>query len=175
MTTAGMESFAAPERMRVLAGYDLFNPRLRAALDRVCQHTAHQLDMPTSMVSILLDSAQFFAGSHGLEGWLAAAEGTPIEWSFCARAALAGGRVYVVEDAPEHPAHRDSPLVTREGTRAYAGVAVRSPDGQVVGMHCVVSTSPRRFSDADLGILRKAADEVTDLLESYRQPLVAVP
>ena len=64
-----------------------------------------------------LDTTQFFVGSHGLTGWIAEAEGTPVEWSFCGSAVLGGEPGYTVDDAETHPAHRDTPLVTAERPR----------------------------------------------------------
>ena len=168
------ETFAplgTPERLRAIARYDLADPRLRRQLDQVAERSATRLGMPTGMVSIVLDSAQFFVGSYGLDGWIARSEGTPVEWAFCAHAVLAEAPLYVVPDAIEHPTHRDSPLVTGEGTRAYAGAAIVDPDGQVIGMHCVVGEQPRSFGDEELGVLRTAAVEVGTILGGYRRDL----
>ncbi len=165
-----MQALANLDRIRAIAAYDLFNPQLQEQLDDICRRTATRVGTPTSMVSIVLDTAQYFAGAHGLAGWIAASRGTPLEWAFCAHAVLSGQRTYVVPDATAHPAHADSPLVTGEGTRAYAGVPITAPDGQILGMHCVTTTSPRPFTDDDLAALREATDEILDILAAYRSP-----
>ena len=121
-----------------------------------------------SMVSIVLDSAQSFVGSHGVTGWIAEAAGTPAEWAFCAHAVVAAEPLYVVEDAASHPAHANSPLVTQESQRAYAGATIYAPDGQILGMHCVVDTAPHAFTDAELAQLSDAARQASTILETFR-------
>ena len=158
---------ADPDRIAAIAGYDLFNPELRRRLDEISRRSAVRLGMPMGMVSIVLDGAQFFVGSHGLRDWIAAAEGTPVEWSFCGAAVLTGAVTYVVPDAAVHPAHRDSPLVTREGVRAYAGAAITDSTGHALGMHCVVGIHPREFNGAELVSLCAEADQILATLGEY--------
>lgn len=162
-----MAALAAPERVQALASYDLHHPELRSRLDRFAKGTAILLDMPTAMVTIVLHTAQFFIGAYGLEGWMAAAQGTPVEWSFCAKAVLAEGPIYVVEKADSHPVHQHSPLVFGEGMRTYAGAAVHSHDGQRLGMHCVTSPEAVQVSEEQLAILRDRADQVGLILSDY--------
>lgn len=158
-------------RLRVLAGIDLPNPRLRARLDEIAGRTAHRLGMPISLASIVLDTAQYVAGAHGLAGWVVDVGGIPVEWSFCAHA-VAAGRPYVVPDATRDPEQAGNPLVTVDGVRCYAGVPI-VVDGAVLGAHCVIGTEPRDFGDADLEILRRGADEIAELLREYRRPPAA--
>jgi GAF domain-containing protein len=160
---------ASPRRLAALASYDLTAPDLRRRLDEISERTAKRLNMPTSMVSIVLDSAQFFAGSHGLNGWMAQSRGTPLEWAFCAHGVQSASPTYVVTDATAHPAHLASPMVNVEGTRSYAGAQIMEPGGQVLGMHCVVSTAPRSFTEEELAELRSAAAEIAALLEEHRR------
>lgn len=156
------------DRIRTLAAYDLFNTALRRRLAEISKRTAQRLGVPTALVSIVLDSAVYHAGGHGVTGWMAAAEGTPIEWAFCAHAALSGESVYVVTDATTSPVHSRSPLVTEQGIRAYAGAPLTDPGGQVLGMHCVTAASPREFTEEELDVLRSTADEIMEVLAGYR-------
>lgn len=167
MIDAWLTPLAAPDRMASLARYDLFNPGLRRRLDAISRRTATSMRMSTGVVSIVLDTAQYYAGSYGVTGWIAAAEGTPVEWAFCAHAVLSGRPTYVVSDAEADPRHRDSPLVAREGTRTYAGAAIVGTDGHILGMHCVTGTRPRRFAETELAILVRAAGEVAEVLAEY--------
>lgn len=156
------------DRIRVLAGLDLRNPRLRAGLDEITTRTATRLGLPVSLASIVLDTAQFLAGSHGVTGWIADVEGTPVEWSFCARAVISG-EPYVVPDATADPDQSGNPLVTEDGFRSYAGVPV-TLDGAVLGAHCVIGTEPHDFTAADLAELARSATEIAALLQRYRHP-----
>jgi hypothetical protein len=107
-------------RLSRIAEIDLLNPELVARLDEVSWRTMSRLGREASYVSIVLDSAQIILSSAGLSGWVCHAGGTPVEWSFCGQTgALA--RTYVVTDAAEDDVHKDSPLVTMDGTAATPG------------------------------------------------------
>lgn len=159
------------ERVRTIAGYDLFNPALRQLLDEISRRTAAALDMRTAMVSFVLDTTQAVAGSYGLRGVLAYAQGSPVEWAFCAHAVLSGQSTYVVADATADPRHAASPLVTHEGVRAYAGAPVTGADGTLLGMHCVLAECPRQFTEEELAVLVRAAAEISALIAGYRRPV----
>ena len=161
----GLDNLA---RAQVLAGLDLDNPALRRELDAITERTAGRLGLPISLVSFVLDTAQLLGGSHGIDGWIAAAQGTPVEWSFCANA-VASGQPYIVPDATADAQQANNPLVTIDGIRSYAGVPL-TLDGQILGAHCIIGTDTHNFTDADLAELRDSADEITALLQNYRLP-----
>lgn len=164
MTTDG--SSLELQRLRILGSIDLENPDLRRQLDAVTERTARRLGQPISLVSLVLDTAQFFAGAHGVDGWLGEVRGTPIEWAFCART-VATGQPYLVPDATVDARQATNPLVTCDGIRSYAGVPVVI-DGAVLGAHCVMGLASQTFTDADLAELRATAEEISALLQSYR-------
>lgn len=167
-STDHLTKLADPARLRVLASVDLDHPDLRRELDLITARTSQRIGLPIGLVSLVLDTAQFLAGSHGVDGWIAAAQGTPVEWSFCAHA-VASGRPYVVTDAANDAVQATNPLVTVDGIRSYAGVPLVL-DGQILGAHCVIGDSAHAFSDADLAELTGAAAEIIALLERYRLP-----
>ena len=153
-------------RMRVLASIDLDDPHLRAKLDAISARTAARLNLPIALATLVFDTAQIIAGSHGVGGWIAEAVGTPVEWSFCAHV-VAGRRPYVVTDAATDPVQATNPLVTIDGIGSYAGVPL-TIDGHVLGGHCVADGQPHDFTEADLAELRAAADEITAVLQQHR-------
>ncbi|MEU8663208.1 GAF domain-containing protein [Actinoplanes philippinensis] len=155
---------ADPARMRVLAAIDFDNPGLRAALDGVARRTAERTGLPVSLVTLVLNTAQMTIGKSGLDNWIAVADGTPIEWSFCVNA-VTSGRAYVVPDAAGSE-QAANPLVTRDGVASYAGVPI-TVAGQIVGAHCVLGTEAHRFTPDDLTELETAAAEITAVLEQY--------
>lgn len=157
----------APQRIRRIASYDLFNPGLPPLLDAIAARNAEQLHAPVSLVSVILDSSQFILGSHGVTGWVAEAQGTPAEWSLCTQTVL-GGRPYCVSDNTSDPLHADNPLLNMSGLRSYAGVPLRDDSGLSLGSHCVLDVVPRRFTDEDLALLQQGADEVMQVLTRYR-------
>lgn len=154
-------------RLAALAGYQLDSPQQRAELDAVAAGTAADLDMPISLVTVVLDSAQLFLGSSGVTGWLAEAGGMPAEWAFCTNV-VASGKPYVVNDAPHDPEHHDNPLVVMDGVTSYAGVPLVGPDGHVLGAHCVISSAPREFGCAEYDRLRDGAASAIAIMERFR-------
>ncbi|MEZ5216918.1 MAG: GAF domain-containing protein [Ilumatobacteraceae bacterium] len=134
--------------------------------------TTDRLHQPIALVTMVLDSAQLVAASSGLDGWLAAAGGTPVEWSFCARA-VGSRQPYVVNDARTHPIQRSNPLVAIDNIGCYAGVPLYSPDGHALGAHCVVGTEPHDFTAEEIEELQEAGDEIAVLLETYRRQSAA--
>ena len=155
-------------RMQVLASIDLDHPDLRRELDTITERTAHRLGLPISLVSFVLDTAQLLVGSHGVDGWIADAQGTPVEWSFCANT-VASGQPYIVPDTSIDPVQSTNPLTVVDGFGSYAGVPL-TLDGVILGAHCVISTATHDFTEDDLTELRESANEITTLLQRYRLP-----
>jgi GAF domain-containing protein len=155
-------------RLQEIVDLDLLAPGVDDILQATVEEAAKRLGLPQAMVSVVLDQAQFFAAHHGLSGWMREARGTPVEWSFCVHA-MANNAPFVVEDATTHPLMRDSPLVTHEGIRCYAGIPLVSSRDFPLGTLCVIGTETRTFSEADLDVLRELAKQAVDRIEARRK------
>ncbi len=156
------------DRLREIAGYHLDDPRLREELDGICRHSAERLDHPVALVTIVLNDAQLFAGGYGLgDGWAAQAGGTPAEWALCVELVRTGWP-YLVPDLAGVPEYRNNPLYTVDGLRSYAGVPLVTPDGHVLGGHCVLDTRPRRYGAGEVFYLRETASRVVEVLAGFR-------
>lgn len=155
------------DRLREISEFDLYSDDVREKLHDFARRAAERFDLPHGMVSIVLDSAQYWAGMHGVEGWRAEAEGTPVEWAFCANV-VRRRDTYVVENAELDPLQHDNPLVTEDGQRCYAGAPLITSKGFVLGAYCVGGDDPREFSDEEIAELRVMADEVVAELERHR-------
>jgi GAF domain-containing protein len=177
MSTTGTDLIAAtdgdlfarlgtPARMSQLARYDLFHPRLKARMEHIAASSAHQLNAPISLVSVVLDSAQFLLGAHGVTGWIDEALGTPAEWALCTHTVLTG-RPYCLIDATTDTAHAGNPLLAMIGIRSYAGVPLIDDSGHVLGAHCVIDVAPRTFTADDLTVLHHGADEAMTVLAAH--------
>lgn len=158
-------------RLREIADLDLVSNEVDDILQGIAAQAAERLDLPVSLVSIVLDEAQHFLASQGVEGWMAQARGTPVEWSFCVNA-VRSGKPFVVEDATEHPAVQDNPLVSEDGIRCYAGIPLVSSRGHALGTLCVLGPRRRSFSADELATLRGLAHQAVERIESRRQPAV---
>jgi GAF domain-containing protein len=163
---ADLDGLADYERLSRIAEIDLLNPELVARLDEISRRTMGRLGREASYVSIILDSAQIILSSAGMSGWICHAGGTPVEWSFCGQT-VALARTYVVPDALDDDLHKDSPLVTMDGTRSYAGVPLTTADGYVLGAHCVIDSNPHLFTEDELSELQRAAQEISAILAEY--------
>ncbi|GGN81710.1 hypothetical protein GCM10010112_58430 [Actinoplanes lobatus] len=166
MNTDLFDRLGVPERIREIAGYDLFDEDLRTSLDAIAKRSAGLLEAPISMVSMILDTSQFIIGSYGLSGWVADAEGTPAEWAMCTHTVLAG-EPYCVVDGTQDPRHADNPFLRMTGMRSYLGVPLIG-GGHALGAHCVIDARPRIFTDVDRAVLADGAEKVMRLLDAYR-------
>lgn len=154
-------------RLKELARYDLASPPLREAMHAFAQEAAQLLDQPVGLVSIVLDGAQFLAGSHGLEGtWMGEVEGTPIEWSFCAQS-VRSGVPYVVENAATDPLQRDNPLVLIDGVRSYVGAPLVTESGHVLGTCCALDFEPHTFTTEQIALLTELSGRVVEELDKH--------
>jgi GAF domain-containing protein len=163
------ERLGRPARIRQIAGYDLFNPAMRARLDALATRAATRLEAPVSLISILLDSAQLILGGHGVSGWVAQSQGLPAEWSLCARTVLNGKPSFCVSDSSTDAACANSPMLALTGLHSYAGVPLTDDSGQVLGAHCVLDTKPRVFTDDEVAVLTAGAEEAREILAAYRR------
>jgi GAF domain-containing protein len=165
--THDLDPISDTARLADIGSYDLESPEVRSRLDELARRAAERFDLPIGMVSIVLDSAQYFAGSHGLSGWMAESGGMPVEWSFCAEVVRTESS-YVVGDATLDQLQHDNPVVTHDGVRCYAGVPLTSPGGHVLGSYCLVGLEPHEFSDEDITALKAMAIDVVNEIASHR-------
>lgn len=154
-------------RLTEIADLDLFSAAAQERLDGFARRAAERFDLPIGLVTIVLADAQYLAGMHGVEGWLAETRGTPVEWSFCATA-VRTGRPYVVPDAATDAVQAGNPLVTVDGFASYAGTPLITSTGHAIGAYCVLGTAPRTFTPAETNDLRAMADEVVAEIEAAR-------
>ncbi|HEU0299665.1 MAG TPA: GAF domain-containing protein [Longimicrobium sp.] len=156
------------ERLREIVELDLLADDVDALLADIAAEAAARLELPVSLISVVLDEALHVAGFHGPAGlWLEDTRGHPVEWSFCATSVRTRD-AFVVENAEAHPEHRTNPLVTQDGVRCYAGVPMISSRGYVLGNVCVVGLEQRPFSARDVGVLRELAAEAVRRIEQRR-------
>lgn len=154
-------------RLQEIADLDLFAPEVSEILAELAKEASQTLGLPLGMVNIVLDEAQYIAAHHGVGGWIAEAQGTPVEWAFC-RFAVRDRTDFVVEDAEVHERVKDNPLVTEDGLRCYAGIPLITSRGYALGSFCVAGTEARSFSEEDMQVLRGLAAQAVRRIESRR-------
>lgn len=154
-------------RLQEIADLDLFAPEVSTILSDLAREASTRLDLPLGMVNIVLDEAQYVAAHYGVGGWIAEAQGTPVEWAFC-RFAVRDRADFVVEDAHVHERVKDNPLVTEDGLRCYAGIPLITSRGHALGSFCVAGTEARSFDESEMTVLRTLAAEAIRRIEDRR-------
>jgi hypothetical protein len=62
-------------RLQEIADLGLNDSDIDDILSEITAEAAAHFGLPVALVSIVLDQAQYFHGSHGLDGWMATARG----------------------------------------------------------------------------------------------------
>jgi GAF domain-containing protein len=162
-----------PERLKEIIRLDVLSEDIQGLLDDLTQKAAERFDLPISLVSIVLDDAQTFVSSHGLDSsWLGESRGTPMEWSFC-RFTVKDGKPFLVENASLHERTKTIPLVYQDGVMCYAGIPLKTSSGKVLGSLCVIGDKARSFEEKELADLSNYAAEVVRRLEERAAAKVA--
>jgi hypothetical protein len=118
-------------------------------------------DVPVVAVSLISDDGRWYTASAGME----LQEGSGGE-AFC-QATLDADDALVVPDTRVDARFRMNPLVNgRSRVGFYAGQPLTGAGGHRLGVLSLLDTRPRRFSYADIDILRDLADWVQKELAS---------
>jgi GAF domain-containing protein len=151
----------AADRLRAVAALGADDvERVQSLVGDLLADAAREIGTPVSLANVVLSGAQVIAGEHGLTGWMAQTRATPAEWSLCATV-VRRREDYVVPDMAAEEATAENPLHLVDGFRSYAGVPLTAPGGQVIGAVCVLDTTAREYSAADLDVLRRVSAEAT--------------
>jgi diguanylate cyclase (GGDEF)-like protein len=155
------------ERLAALRDTALIEGQPDDAFARLNRLAVELLGVPVSLVSLVGEDRQFFAGQVGLpEPWASFRE-TPLSHSFCQHV-VNSGEPLVIDDARSDPLVSDNLAIRDLGVAAYAGMPLRMRDGNVLGSFCAIDASPRHWSERDLRILGDLASTATDLIELHR-------
>ena len=133
---------ACPRRLAALRATGLLDGSAAPVLDRLARLVTKLLEVPVALVSLVDDSRQHFAGMAGLGDWAGSGRVTPLSRSLCEHV-VAADAMLLVEDASTHPLVRENLAFAELGVVAYAGVPLRTAEGQTLGALCAVGTAPR--------------------------------
>ncbi len=145
------ELLRRPSRLRALAELEANAESSARALDRIARTACRVLDVPVVLVNLVGPDQQRFVGCEGPEPW-ASTRQMPITAGFCPFV-VSDGKPYTLADARVDPASATNPAVEQFGVVAYAGVPLRTTDGEPVGTLCAIAYEPRTWSPEDLGLL----------------------
>jgi signal transduction histidine kinase len=159
-------------RLRSLAETGLLETPGAESLDRYARITARALRAPVSLVSLVSESRQVFAGAHGLQPPWRHRRETPLSHSFCQHVVMQRSPL-VVDDARNDPRVCDNLAIRDLNVAAYAGVPLCDPEGKVLGSLCVIDDRPREWTPEELELLHLIADEVAEEIELTRRAELA--
>lgn len=164
MPNADLTHIQNPERLELLRQLGLLDPSTDAAFDRLTRLATMILKMPTSLVSLVETTRQFFKSSVGLpEPWATLRE-MPLDYSFCQHV-VATGEPLIIEDATRHPLVMDNPAVQELDAISYAGMPLTLSNGITLGSFCVVDSRPHTWTDEELTMLADLAGAVMTEIE----------
>jgi two-component sensor histidine kinase len=155
------------QRLATLRSYAILDTPPEPDFDDIAQLAAHICGTPVAAISLVEDRRQWFKAEVGL-----GLRETPIEVSFCAKAALRPG-LTVIPDASADPRFAGNPLVSEQPhLRFYAGARLDTPNGLPLGTLCVLDYVPRDLSPEQRAGLSALARQVVAQLE-LRQALTS--
>ena len=151
-------------RLEVLWQYDVLDTPPEEIFDDLTTLAAQICGTPIALISLVDEKRQWFKSKTGL-----GATETARDVSICGHAILQPG-LFIVPDAARDGRFADNPLVTAEPRiRFYAGAPLVSPEGQALGMLCVIDHVPRELTASQRESLFVLGRHVMALLDMRRR------
>lgn len=137
-----------PVRLQALAALEILDTPPEERYDRLVRLARRTVGVSIAYISFVDENRQWLKSETGMPTCE-----TARDVSFCGHAILEQ-KPLVIADARLDPRFADNPLVVGEPhIRFYAGVPLRSPDGQPVGTLCVADPRPRELAPEKLELL----------------------
>ena len=144
-----------PQRLAAVRDTGLLDTPTEESFDRLTRLAAKLTGAPVTFVSLVDAERDFYKSAYGM--------GEPLRSTreltgrtFC-HYALASGEALILEDVTQLPVFRDVPTVGSLGVRAYAGIPLRTEDGEVLGSFCAVDFKPKQWTERDIEVLVELA------------------
>ena len=143
LNLSGITQDAEQARLRDLYALKILDTEAEDRFDRYTRLVAAVFDVNYCFVTFLDGHRQWMKSAHGWERTeLARSE------SFCTHSM--DTELLEVPDALVDPAYQDKAIVQGEmHVRFYAGAAIRSSSGEILGRLCILDRAPRRLSHTE--------------------------
>ena len=152
------------DRLDSLYSYAILDTEPEPAFDALTQLAARVCRTPMAGVSLVDHDRQWFKSFVG-----GSPMNLPREHSLCADA-VTSAMLLVVADTRVDPRYLNNPQVTDSPhIRSYAAAPLLGRDGLPIGALCVADVKPRRFTAAQLQMLKDLAAQVVTVLEERRR------
>lgn len=146
-------------RLAAVASYDVDGLATTDAFDRLTELAALQFEARFAFVGLVDAHEERFVSCYGAE-W----ESLAREKTICTYAILEED-VTVIEDVQRDPLFETNEVLRELDIRSYAGAKITGPDGEVVGMFCVLDDQPRTYAEDERTALTLFAAEASEQLE----------
>ncbi|GAB1539311.1 hypothetical protein NUACC21_19770 [Scytonema sp. NUACC21] len=151
------------KRIAALLEYKILDTPPEDAFDDLTRLASYICGTPIALISLVDTNRQWFKSKLGID-----ALQTPRDIAFCAHGILQSD-IFVVPDATADERFASNPLVTSDpNIRFYAGAPLINPEGQAIGMLCVIDYVPRQLSPEQVEALRTLGHHVITLMELRR-------
>lgn len=154
----------AADRAAELDELGILDTPSERAYDDLAAVAAHVCAAPVALVSLLDSDRQWFKAEIGL-----GLRELGLDRTICVHTLAAGGSL-TIPDLTADPRTAESPLVTQDGYRFYAGAGIPGRNGVFLGALCVLDTKPRPegLSPGQTATLAALARQVSTLFEHRR-------
>jgi PAS domain S-box-containing protein len=143
-------------RVSAIRKSGLLDHSARAQFHHLTEHLRVALQVPVAIISIVDEDRQVFAGHCGLPApWDSLGE-TPMTHSFCQHVVERSAPLEVM-DANLHELVSTNHAIADLGVRAYLGVPIALPTGELVGALAAIDTAPRQWTEHDRKVLESLA------------------
>ena len=154
-------------RIASLKELQIINTEPEAKYDNIAHLASYICDVPVSLITLIAEENQWFKAKIGTD----LCENDR-NISFCSHAILKPHDLMEVQDTLLDPRFKDNPMVTSNlNIRFYAGMPLKSNNGEAIGTLCIIDTKPHSLDDKQKEALKALAKQVESLFELRRQNL----
>jgi len=153
-----MRDYQEEARLDALYQLKLLDTSASESFDRITRMASQIFGLPVAAVSLTDRDRQWFKSRVGIDHFSIPRDKAP-----CSEVAEAT-QPLVVEDLLANPCYADS-VLSRAGTRFYAGAPLITSDGYGLGALCVLGTEPRQVAPSELAALVDLAAMVMAQIE----------
>ena len=154
-TSALLTRLTDPDRLDALRATGLLDTPAEQRFDALTQHAAAMLGVPITFISLVDRDRDFYKSAFGMPEPLSHVR--QLEGRTFCHYALGSDGPLVIGDAARDPVYRHVPSVTTLGVRAYLGVPLSMPGGEVIGSFCAIDFEPRKWSVDDIALMTTLA------------------
>ncbi len=144
---ANEQALTSPQRLAALHKSGLLESSAEERLDHFTRLAAQILGVPKVVISLVDETRQYFK-SVACPGGSESAGWHPLDACYC-QDVIGSGRPLILADAWNEPGFADR----GSSARAYAGIPLRTANGDVLGVFCAFDERPRDWSKRDIDVM----------------------